>query len=156
MPLPFITPLTPENLRQAGIPAPWAFGLQDQVRFGELDALAHVNNGAYLGWFENFRIHYFREYGVDEYRGVFPRIVLRQIGLEFLSEVRLHDIYIVTGRTVSFRRTSWAMEYAVWVDGVMTTKGSAVLVNLDQNGAKSALPPAWTAKFVERDGAVQA
>ncbi|MEM8591102.1 MAG: thioesterase family protein [Pseudomonadota bacterium] len=154
--LPFITPLTPPQLREAGVPEPWSFGLQDRVRFGELDVLAHVNNAAYLAWFENFRIQYFKEYGVDSYAGALPRIVLRQIELEFLSEVKLHDIYVVTGRTVRFRNVSWQMEYSVWVGGKQTTRGGAVLVNLDQNGAKSPLPDSWKDAFRTRDGAAQA
>ena len=43
MALPYITPLTPVELREAGIPEPWAFGLQDRVRFNEIDMLGHVN-----------------------------------------------------------------------------------------------------------------
>ncbi|MEM1374094.1 MAG: thioesterase family protein [Pseudomonadota bacterium] len=154
--LPFGTRLTPSQLRTAEIPEPWAFGLKDQVRFGELDVLAHVNNAAYLRWFENVRIHYFSAYGVNDYSGPLPRIVLKSVGLEFLAEVTLHDVYIVTARTVSFRRTSWAMEYGVWVGTRLTTTGSAVLVNLDATGAKQPLPEAWKTAFQERDGAVQA
>ncbi|MEM6478237.1 MAG: thioesterase family protein [Pseudomonadota bacterium] len=157
MDLPFLTPLGSDDLRAAGVPAPFAFGLKDQVRFGELDVLAHVNNAAYLAWFENLRIHYFRAYGINEYRAdVLPRIVLRNVGLEFVEEVRLHDIYVVAGRTVSFRRTSWAMEYGVWIDGTLVTKGDAVLVNLDQSGVKVPLPAHWKAAFRDRDGAQQA
>lgn len=151
--LPFGTPLTPSQLRTADIPAPWAFGLQDQVRFGELDVLAHVNNAAYLAWFENVRIHYFREYRVNDYAGALPRIVLRSVGLEFLAEVKLHDVYIVTARTVSYRTTSWVMEFGVWTGGRMTTTGSAVLVNLDASGAKEPLPALWKTAFRDRDGA---
>ncbi|MEM6728946.1 MAG: thioesterase family protein [Pseudomonadota bacterium] len=150
----FLTPLLAPDLRAADIPEPWAFGLQDQVRFGELDVLAHVNNAAYLAWFENLRIHYFRAYGVHNYRdGPLPRIVLKSVSLEFLAEVKLHDVYVMAGRTVSFRRTSWAMEYGVWVNGEMTTRGGAVLVNLGQDGVKAALPEAWKSAFFERDGA---
>lgn len=151
--LPALTPLCADDLRSARIPAPWAFGLKDQVRFGELDVLAHVNNAAYLAWFENVRIHYFREYGVNDYAGALPRIVLRAVGLEFLQEVKLHDVYIVTARTVSFRTTSWSMEYGVWTDAGLTTTGSAVLVNLNQAGKKEPLPSSWKNAFINRDGA---
>ncbi|WP_147124923.1 acyl-CoA thioesterase [Shimia ponticola] len=152
---PFLTPLTPEQLREEGIPSPWNFGMKDRVRFGELDVLNHVNNAAYLRWFENFRIQYFRDYGISDYGDERPRIVLRNIGLEFLGEVLLNDEYVVTGRTISMRRTSWAMEYGVWVNGRQTTGGNAVLVLLNQDGKKIALPEAWRKSFVLRDGAEQ-
>ncbi|MEM1302073.1 MAG: thioesterase family protein [Pseudomonadota bacterium] len=152
---PFLTPLSIEQLREEGIPSPWNFGLKDRVRFGELDVLNHVNNAAYLRWLENFRIQYFRDYGVSDYGDDRPRIVLRNIGLEFLGEVHLNDAYVITGRTVSIRRTSWAMEYAVWVGGRQTTGGTAVLVLLNANGEKIALPDAWRNAFTSRDSAEQ-
>ena len=152
---PFLTPLPLETLRAAGVPAPFRFGMADRVRFGELDVLGHVNNAAYLAWFENFRIHYFRDYGVADYSGAPPRIVLRSVGLEFLSEVLLNQTYIVTGRTVSYRTTSFAMEYGVWINGRLTTKGSAVIVNLDHSGNKQPLPPKWIEGFQKIDGAEQ-
>ncbi|MEL6608226.1 MAG: thioesterase family protein [Pseudomonadota bacterium] len=152
----FLTPLPISDLRDAGVPDPFTFGQRDRVRFGELDVLGHVNNAAYLAWFENFRIHYFRDYGVSEYRGTPPRIVLRNIGLEFLSEVLLNDEYIVAGRTRSYRTTSFEMEYVVVIGQRITTRGSAVIVNLDQAGAKQPLPDAWKDAFRTRDGARQA
>lgn len=154
--LPFLTPMSRTELAKAGVGKPWTYGMMDRVRFGELDVLAHVNNAAYLRWFENFRIHYFRDYGVSSYQGTPPRIVLRALGLEFLSEVKLNDEYIVTGRTVSFRNTSFAMEYGIWVAGRLTTTGSAVIVNLDQTGQKQPLPSTWVHAFETRDGAVRA
>lgn len=57
--LPFLTPLSPEQLRAAGVPDGWSFGMADIVRFHELDALNHVNNVAYFRWFETLRIPYF-------------------------------------------------------------------------------------------------
>ena len=152
---PFLTPLGPEQLRAEAIPEPWAFGMKDRVRFGELDVLNHVNNAAYLRWLENFRIQYFRDYQVSDYGAERPRIVLRNIGLEFVSEVLLNDEYIITGRTVSVRTSSWAMEYGIWVSGRLTTRGSAVLVLLDDTGTKRPLPDSWRVAFQSRDGAEQ-
>ena len=152
---PFLTPLTIEELRSENVPSPWNFGMKDRVRFGELDVLNHVNNAAYLRWFENFRIQYFRDYGVSDYTHTRPRIVLRNIGLEFLGEVLLNDEYIVTGRTLSLRTSSWSMEYGVWIAGQMRTRGTAVLVLLNDNGVKTPLPQTWRDAFVTRDGAEQ-
>jgi len=156
MTFPFLTPLPVDALRELGVPEPFAFGMRDRVRFGELDVLGHVNNAAYLRWFENLRIHYFRDYGVSDYNSTPPRIVLRALGLEFLDEVILNDEYTVAGRTVSTRTTSFAMEYVVVINKVVTTRGSAVIVNLDQSGAKQPLPAAWVTAFRDRDGAQDA
>jgi len=36
----------------------WAFSHVDRVRFGDLDAMRHLNNVAFLGFFESARIAY--------------------------------------------------------------------------------------------------
>lgn len=154
--IPYLTPLTVEQLRQADVAEPWAYGFADRVRFGELDVLGHVNNAAYLRWFENLRIHYFREYGVSDYDGVPPKLVLRNIGLDFKAEVKLNDTYVVTGRTVEMRSSSFTMQYGVYVTGKLTTTGHAVIVNLNNDNSKRALTDTLKQTFATRDGAVQA
>lgn len=153
--LPYLTPLTPTQLRDNDVPEPWSYGFADRVRFGELDVLGHVNNTAYLRWFENLRIHYFREYGISDYTGKPPKIVLRNIGLDFKAEVKLNDTYIVTGRTVEMRSSSFTMHYGVWVAGRLTTTGHAVIVTLNDDNSKRPLSDALKQTFATRDGAVQ-
>ena len=156
MSLPYLTPLTEPDLRRNGIPEPWTFGMADRVRFGEIDVLAHVNNAAYLRWFENLRIHYFDAYGVADYTDTPPKIVLRNIGLDFISEVKLNDPYILTGRTVEMRASSFTMHYGVFVRGKLTTTGHAVIVSLNADNSKRPLSDALRQRFIQRDGTVQA
>lgn len=156
MDLPYLMPLSKDQLRSHHVPEPWTFGMADRVRFGEIDVLGHVNNAAYLRWFENLRIHYFDAYNVAKYDGTPPKIVLRNIGLDFKAEVKLNDTYILTGRTVAMRSSSFTMEYGVFVKGVLTTTGHAVIVNLNQDNSKRALSETLRQTFVERDGTVQA
>lgn len=142
-------------LRARDIPAPWTVGMADTVRFGELDILGHVNNTAYLQWFETFRVSYFQAYGIADYlAGEVPRIVLRQVGVDFLAEMKLGDSYTVTGRTVEMRRTSFRMEYGVWSGGTLRATGWAIIVTLDDGGTKTPLSEAMRATFTDRDGAV--
>jgi acyl-CoA thioester hydrolase len=152
---PFLTPLGADDLRAENIPAPWSFGMADRVRFGEIDVLGHVNNAAYLRWFENLRIHYFRDYGVASYTDAPPKIVLRNIGLDFKAEVKLNDNYILTGRTVEVRTNSFTMHYGVYVGGTLTTSGSAVIVSLNQDNSKRPLSETLRQTFVTRDQATQ-
>ena len=154
--IPFLTPLDVDTLRAQGVSEPWGFGLADRVRFGELDVLGHVNNTAYLAWLENLRIHYFRDYGLHDYSGTPPKIVLRNIGLDFKSEVKLNETYIVTGRTVEMRNSSFTMHYGVWVAGKLTTTGHAIIVMLNADNVKQPLSDKLRATFIARDGAVQA
>ena len=155
MTLPFLTPLTHAQLRQANVPASWTFGMRDRVRFGEIDVLGHVNNAAYLPWFENLRIHYFKSYGVADYSDTPPRIVLRNIGIDFKAEVLMNDEYVLTGRTVEMRSSSFTMHFGVYVRGVLTTTSHAVIVLLNPDNSKRALPDTLRETFISRDSTVQ-
>jgi len=156
MDLPYLTPLSTAALRDAGVPDPWTFGMADRVRFGELDVLGHVNNAAYLRWFENLRIHYFEAYKVADYTGTPPKIVLKTIGLDFKAEVLLNDPYVLVGRTVEMRSSSFTMQYGVYVRGALTTTGHAVIVSLNPDNSKRPLSDDLRARFIARDGTVQA
>ena len=150
----FLTPLSADTLRAAGIPAPWAFGQADRVRFYELDALNHVNNTAYLRWFETLRIRYMAAYDLSHYRPEDPIFVLRTLTCEYHVPTFLNDDYIVTARCESFRTNSFRKEYAVWCRGRLCTTGSAVVVMTDQTGERKVpLTDAQRQVLLDRDGA---
>ncbi len=155
--IPFLTALDTTALRDAGIPEPWTYGRADQVRFGEIDALGHVNNVAYLRWFETLRVNYIDDYGVHDYSGPgpHPMIVVKHVSLDFHAEVKMGP-YIATARTVEMRRTSFTQHYGLFADGRLTTTGTAVVVFLNGDGSKMALPDDLRARLVGRDGTVQA
>jgi len=151
--LAFHSPLSAAQLRAAGIPAPWAFGVADRTRFSELDPLGHVNNAAYLGWFESFRIHYMQDYGIAYTGPDAPQLVLRQVQVDYLAEMTLGQDYIVTGRATQLRTSSFRMDYAVWADGKLRTTSHAIIVLLNANGTKRPLSPQIRALLIDRDGA---
>ncbi len=153
---PFLTPLDAARLRAANIPDPWTFGLADRVRFGELDALNHVNNVVYLRWYETLRVIYLEEYGIYDTAGADPKFVVKTVGLDYKAEVMRGATYINTARTVEMRKTSFSMEYATFVDGQITTTGTAVIVLLNDDNSKRTLPDALRQTLITRDGAVQA
>ncbi len=154
MTVPYLTPLHADELRAAGIPAPWSFGMADKVRFGEIDALQHVNNAVYLKWFENLRILYFDDTAVWNIDGRRPRVVLRSIGLDYIREIRLADRYILTGRTTRVGNSSFRMDYGVWVGGQLHTSSHAVMVLLNDDNTKRTIPDNIRRMFIDRDGAV--
>ncbi len=153
----FLTPLSGDTLRGLGIPEPWTFGQADRVRFYELDALGHVNNTAYLRWFETVRVGWFAEYGLSWYRPEDPTFVLRAITCDYHAPMFLNERYVVTARCESFRRTSFRKLYAVWADGQLKVEGSAIIVMTDRAGTtKLPLPEAWLTTLETRDGAIRA
>ncbi|WP_377505739.1 acyl-CoA thioesterase [Octadecabacter sp. R77987] len=152
---PFLTPLHTDALRDAGIPAPWTFGMADRVRFGELDALNHVNNVVYLRWYETLRVIYLEQYGLYDLAGPDPKFVVKTVGLDYRAEVMRGAPYINVARTVAMRNTSFSMEYATFVNGQITTTGTALVVLLNADNSKRALSDALRQVFLDRDGAVQ-
>lgn len=152
---PFLTPLDTPSLRAAGIPDPWTFGMADRVRFGEIDALNHVNNVVYLRWYETLRVIYLEHYGIYNDAGPDPKFVVKTVGLDYKAEVMRGAPYINVARTVAMRNTSFSMEYATFVSGKITTTGTAVVVVLNADNTKRPLTDALRNTFVTRDGAVQ-
>ncbi|MHA6267687.1 thioesterase family protein [uncultured Aliiroseovarius sp.] len=152
-----VTPLDGATLQSVGVPAGWNFGLADRVRFHELDALNHVNNVAYLRWFESLRIPYFQAYGITTYASEDdPQVVLATNSARYFKPMHLGESYVITGRTISFRSSSFVMEYGCWVDGDLRCSGESVIVCLEQDGkTKRPLSTAVAQTFIDRDGATQ-
>ena len=142
MDAPYLQPLDAASLRGLGVPEPWRFGLADLVRFTELDPLDHVNNAAYLSWFENLRLAYFKALGVGDYARVEerPHIVVRQVGIDYLAPLFLNEPYVLCGRTARLGTTSLRMDYAVFARGQVCTTSHAVIVWLDAAGHKAPIP----------------
>lgn len=153
---PFLTPLDGPALRAAGIPEPWSFGMADRVRFGEIDALNHVNNVVYLRWYETLRVNYMEQLDIYGLAGPDPKFVVKTVGLDYRAEVYRGAEYINVARTVSMRNTSFIQEYATFVDGQITTTGHCVCVVLNQDNSKRPLTDELRQLFITRDGAEQA
>lgn len=159
MELRYHRPLDAGTLRALGIPSPWTFGLADRVRFGELDALGHVNHTAYLRWFEGFRLPFLKAREVTDYGPDAPRLVLRAVGAEYRREMGMGLDYVVCGRVRSFRTTSFTMDYAVYLpdpegSAPLTATGWAGIVLLAHDGSgRFPIPEAGRRAFIEADGA---
>lgn len=153
----FLTALTADDLRAAGVPAPWSFGHQDRVRFYELDALGHVNNTAYLRWFETLRVEWFGSRNLSFYGPEDPTFVLKSVMCTYHAPMFLHDTYIVAARAESFRNSSFTKTYAVFSNGKLTAEGRAVVVMTDKAGTtKVPLSDEMRQTLIEMDGAEDA
>lgn len=136
-PVPYHTPLDPDQQRAFGVPDPWPLAIADRVRFAELDPLNHVNNVAYLTWFENARVAYFKQAGISRYEddAVEPRIVIRRGEIDWLREMRADEDYVVLSRTVAYRTTSFTMHQEIWAGGTKRAAFTCVIVLLQPDGS---------------------
>ena len=155
--LPFHTPLTPKQQRTAGLSSPWSLVMADKVRFAELDPLNHVNNVAYLTWFESARVAYFKQIGLTTYAdsATEPRIVIRRGEMDWLQEMRSAEVYVVASKTIAYRNTSFTMTQEIWSGGTQRAAFTCVIVLLTPDGtARLSIPDAIKACFHDVDGVV--
>ena len=107
------------------------------VRWGEIDALGHVNNTVYFQWFESARIAFFgrTEFPTTLADHVSP--ILAQTECEFLRPVTFPSDVSIGTRVSRVGNTSLTMEYLVQlVDGTDVARGKAVVVLVDTRSGK--------------------
>ncbi len=149
----FLTELDTDALAAHGL-GEWPFGFADRVRFNEIDALGHVNNTAYLVWFESLRVSYIQAYGLTSYSADDPQIVVRHQTADYYAPMFQNEPYMLTGRTRLIKPSSLIMDYAVHSGSTLRASGMAVIVSLEQDG-KTRRPHRQEAvqRMVEFDGA---
>ncbi len=150
----FIKTLDRPALEALGIEG-FAYGYADRVRFGELDALNHVNNAVYLRWFENIRVSYVQDYGLTSYGAPGdPQLVVRRVTADYFAPVLQNADYVITARTTLVKPSSFVMEYGLFVEGRKVAAGEAVGVSLTADGsARQPHKPEAIRAMVDRDGA---
>ncbi|NNE88710.1 MAG: acyl-CoA thioesterase [Silicimonas sp.] len=114
----------------------WAYGLEDRVRFYEIDLVRHVNNISFLRWFEVLRVRYFLDYGLSDYShsDSDPQLVVRHQTTDFLAPMHMDQRYVVVGRITLLKPTSFVLAAAVFADGMLRAQGETVMISLEQDG----------------------
>lgn len=105
--------------------------VDDIVRWGDMDAFAHVNNTVYFRYFEQARIGYFNQIKAMEYmqeHGIGP--ILAATSCRFKAPLKAPDT-IQIGATISeFAKHKLIMKYAVWSNSLqrVVAEGEGVIV----------------------------
>ncbi len=115
------------------------------VRFGDLDALGHVNHVVYLTYVEQVRTRYFQEVlGIDVPSGL--TWVIARVSCEYLLPLHFGDTVDVGWRLSRLGRASAEYEFVLMRGAAVVARGDGVLVNSDARAARSApIPDAWRA-----------
>ncbi|MEM9716962.1 MAG: thioesterase family protein [Pseudomonadota bacterium] len=136
-----------------GVPDKFSYGLRDRVRFGELDALNHVNNTVYFRWTENLRVQILPIYGLSDFTDGDRNFVIRAQSIEYFYPMGLFDDYVIAGRFTRIGGSSLDMEYEVHSEGRVPTRIKAQLVMMNGDlTASQRVPDAARAKIKEIDG----
>ncbi len=115
-----------------------------EVRWGDLDALAHVNNSTYFTYFESARIAWFGRMAPDQpisLQSVGP--IVARARCDFLKPIRFPAVVRVATRARKLGTSSLEMDYLVTdrQSGEVHALGEAVLVMFDyRTGLKVPIP----------------
>jgi acyl-CoA thioester hydrolase len=117
----------------------------ERVRFGDLDAMRHLNNVVYLRYFESARIAYLRSL-VPAHDPAHPEsgpfgVIFAECHINYRAPVHFDEEVAVHCSISDVRRSSFRVDFAMRVDERLVAAGYGVLVGYDYTaGAAAPLP----------------
>jgi len=136
----------------------WRFSFRDQIRYGDLDTNAHLNNVAYHQFFESARVAYLRELFPD----IDPLARAGELGMIFAeTHVRFaspgfyEEDVRVDVKPTELRRSSVriAFQMVCEADERLLAEGWGTLVGYDYGANRSAPLPETMVERLRADGA---
>jgi acyl-CoA thioester hydrolase len=120
-------------LRRSG--AIVSFIHRERVRFGDLDAMRHLNNVVFLRYFETARIAYLREL-VPAHDPAHPEdddfgVIFAECHINYRSPVVFDEEVEVRCTAADVRRSSFRVAFEMWVGERLAAEGYGVLVGFD-------------------------
>ncbi|MDR0302897.1 MAG: acyl-CoA thioesterase [Treponema sp.] len=118
------------------------FSIKISPRFGDIDALGHVNNTVLPIWFETGRTPVIQifdtELALD--RKTFP-LIMAHTDLDFLSQIYFkYEVEIRTSIS-KIGTKSFTVHQEAWQQGNLCAKGNCVIVYFDFNANQTAPLP---------------
>jgi len=118
----------------------WAFAHVDRVRFGDLDAMRHVNNVAFLTFFEDARIAYLAELaGEDPLTRRGFGLIFAECRINYRAPAFFGEQIRTCIRPGEIRRSSARLEFAMFAVGEerLLAEGYGVVVGYDYSAGRS-------------------
>ncbi|MDK2777274.1 MAG: acyl-CoA thioesterase [Pseudomonadota bacterium] len=107
-------------------------------RFGDTDALGHINNTVLPVWFEEARTPLFRLFTPD----LNPQdwhLIIAKIEVEYVGELFYGKEVEIRTFVSKLGNSSMTIHHEAWQEGKMGAQGSAVMVHFDHD-AKQSVP----------------
>jgi len=121
------------------------------VRWGDMDAIGHVNNAAYFIYCESARLEYLDQIGIGRrFWEATEGPALAHAALNFRRQVR-HPAMIEVGvRVPEVRNRSFRMDYGIFLDATDTpvADGTSVIVWADYRAERASEIPAHVRKAI--------
>ncbi len=118
--------------------------LNQDIIWGDMDALGHINNTVYFRYFEDARLAYFEKSGIKQYQdktNIGP--ILANTECNFRLPLQYPDKIHIAGRASILSPKKFKMDYLVVsenMDGI-AAEGHGLLVYYDYNAGKSCQIP---------------
>ena len=118
---------------------------RERVRFGDLDAMRHLNNVVFLRYFETARIAYLREL-IPGHDPAGPErdgfgFIFAECHINYRSPVHFDEDLDVNCSIGEVRRSAFQVLFTMTVDDRMAAEGYGWLVGYDYEGQHSAQLP---------------
>lgn len=130
----------------------------ERVRFGDLDAMRHLNNVVFLRYFETARIAYLRNL-VPAHDPSHPEhgdfgLIFAECHINYRKPVVFDQEVMVHCRIGNVQRSSFRVECDMRVEGGLVAEGYGVLVGFDYGNERAAhLPETLRARLEEETAA---
>lgn len=136
-------------------PADWPFSFTDEVRFADLDTLGHLNNVAFLVFFESARIAYVRDTISGPTPGQFGDFgfMVVETKITYRSPGRYGEAIETLLRPGAIGRSSFRCDFEMRVGERVLADGYAVLVTFDRAAERPIEIPALLRERLIADGA---
>jgi acyl-CoA thioester hydrolase len=126
---------------------------RERVRFGDLDAMRHLNNVVFLRYFETARIAYIREL-LPGHSPARPEsdpfgLIFAECHINYRSPVYFDEEVAVQCRIGEVRRSAFQVMFEMRVDGRLAAEGYGWLVGFDYAQEQAAPLPERLTKVLQ-------
>lgn len=123
-----------------------------QIRFNDIDIMAHVNNSVYQNYFDMARLRYFEKVFDQEMKWRERALVLAKITIEYFNPIFLEEEIVVLSKVYKLGNKSLQMKQEIINVNTNEVKANndAILVAFgsQENGA-ILLPDDWRRKIMD-------
>lgn len=136
-------------------PEDYVYYTQMPVRYGDLDALGHVNNAKYLTYFEHARIRYIHDQGLWDGSLSASGLIVAKTTVEYKLPLAMHDGPVdIWTRVCRLGNKSFDMEHLLLIRQEDVLKvaatGLIVMVAYDYVANRTIeIPQDWRRRLVE-------
>lgn len=121
-----------------------------EIRFADIDAMGHVNNAVYFSYFEQARIHFFREMIGGKWDWTTDGILVAHNEIDYKMPVLLNDHIEIHTWCSQIGQKSFTVHYEVRRGEQICSSGKSVLVCFNHATQKTQeIPSIWRDMLVQ-------